>query len=358
MKPINVSTLNSYIASIIKTDPMIGNVYVRGEIANLKFHDTGHIYFSLKDEKSTIRCFFSSYNAQNLRYEIEDGMQVIALGFVNVFEKGGYYSLNIKGIEPEGKGALAMAFEKVKNRLEKEGLFDKEKKKALPQYPKKIAIVTAKTGAALQDMLKIIRSKNDYTDIFIYPVSVQGDSAGKEIANAIKDINDNFTDNEIIIVGRGGGSREDLWAFNEECVARAIFDSDIPIISAVGHETDFTIADFVADMRAETPTAAAQMAVFDTDELRENLKLDKKFIYESLLSILEKYFLKFEALKRQLESLNPQRLKKLGFATVTDIKDKQILSIDDVKINDILKIKTLGGEILAEVKEIKHTKGK
>ncbi len=357
MNPINVSTLNSYIASIIKTDPMISNVYVRGEISNLKLHDTGHIYFSLKDEKSTIRCFFSSYNAQNLRYEIEDGMQVIALGYVNVFERGGYYSFNIKGIEPDGKGALAMAFEKVKKKLEAEGLFDKSKKKALPKYPKRIAIVTAKTGAALQDMLKIIKSKNDYTDIFIYPVSVQGDGASKEIADAIKDINENFPDNEVIIIGRGGGSQEDLWAFNEECVARAISDSKIPVISAVGHETDFTIADFVADVRAETPTAAAQMAVFDIYEVRENLRLNREFIYESLLGILEKYFLKFKALKSQLESLNPQRLKKLGFTTVTDIKDKKILSVDDVKINDILKIKTFDGEILVEVKEIIDTKG-
>ena len=270
-KPVKVSQLNGYISRVLQTDPLLGNVSVIGEISNLKYHGSGHVYFSLKDEASTIRCFLHAANLSRIRYELNEGMEIIAHGYISVYQAGGSYSLNIRDIEVSGTGDLAIAFEKLKQKLEKEGIFDEDHKKELPPFPKKIAVVTSETGAAVRDIIKIIKSRNDITSVLVYPVLVQGPDAAADISNAIKDIN-RMDDIDIIIAGRGGGSMEDLWAFNEEPVARSIYDSEIPVISAVGHETDFTIADFAADKRAETPTAAAQMAVPDTGALREYLQ--------------------------------------------------------------------------------------
>ena len=266
IKPVSVSQLNGYIKRILQTDPLLGNVSVVGEVSNLKYHGSGHVYFTLKDANSKISCFLPHDRAEALRYELSEGMEITASGYIYLYERGGSYSLNIRDIEVAGLGNLAIAFEKLKSKLEAEGLFDPAKKKAIPSFPEKIAVVTSETGAAVRDILKIIKNRNNYVDVLIYPVLVQGPAAAGEIAAAINHINEKWPDTDTIITGRGGGSMEELWAFNEEIVARAIYASAIPVISAVGHETDFTIADFVADRRAETPTAAAHMAVPDINE--------------------------------------------------------------------------------------------
>ena len=268
MKPISVSQLNAYIKRVLQTDPILSQVSVLGEISNLKYHDSGHVYFSLKDQGGKVNCFLPSNVAAGLTVDLEDGIQIIAIGNVSVFERGGYYSLQIKAIELSGVGDLGAAFEILKKKLLAEGLFDASHKKPLPTFPSKVAIVTAQTGAAIQDILKIINGRNEVVDIVIVPVLVQGPSAAASISKGIRDVNRLYPEVDVMIVGRGGGSLEELWAFNEEEVARTIFESKIPIISAVGHETDVTIADFVADVRAETPSAAAVLAVPDTKELR------------------------------------------------------------------------------------------
>ncbi len=269
LKPVRVSQLNSYIKRILQSDPILGNVSVIGEISNLKFHSSGHVYFSLKDEDSKISCFLPAGNVSRIGFQLKEGIEVTAHGYIYLYERGGSYSINIRDMESAGQGDLAAAFDKLKLKLQQEGLFSQEHKKPLPAFPYKVAVVTSPTGAAVRDILKIIRQKNDVVDIIVYPVLVQGPGAPGEITAAIADINENHSDVDVIITGRGGGSAEELWAFNDEDVARSIYASKIPVISAVGHETDFTIADFVADLRAETPTAAAERAVPDTRELRE-----------------------------------------------------------------------------------------
>ncbi|NLD20338.1 MAG: exodeoxyribonuclease VII large subunit [Clostridiales bacterium] len=298
IKPVKVSQLNNYIKRILQTDPILGNVSVVGEISNLKFHGSGHVYFSLKDESSKLNCFLASDNLPHINCRLKEGMQVVASGYVYLYEKGGSYSLNIKDIEEEGQGNLSAAFEKLKEKLQREGLFEQAHKKEIPAFPEKIAVVTSDTGAAIEDILKIITGKNDLVDIFIYPVLVQGANAPAEIASAIDDLNKNHKDVNIIITGRGGGSAEDLWAFNDEDVARSIYNSQIPVISAVGHETDFTIADFVADLRAETPTAAAEKAVPDTMALREGVNIMKQELDHRLKAMIEDK-------RKELELMNP-----------------------------------------------------
>ena len=271
LNPIRVGQLNQYIGRVLKNDPLLSDVSVVGEISNLRFHSSGHIYFSLKDETSRIDCFLPARTVPQISCPLDEGLEVIASGYISVYERGGRYSLNITDLEAAGMGQLAIRFEQLKARLEKEGLFDPAHKKAIPAFPSRVAVVTSPTGAAVRDIQKIIRSKNDYVSILIVPVLVQGPSAAADIASAIDEVNERCPDVDVIITGRGGGSAEELWAFNEEVVARSIYASKIPVISAVGHETDFTISDFVADLRAETPTAAADKAVPDTGELRQNL---------------------------------------------------------------------------------------
>ena len=271
-KPIRVSQLNAYLARLITADAVLSNVAVAGEISNFKAHGSGHVYFSLVDEDSRIDCFLGSGVFRGLDFDPADGVEVVAEGYVNVYEKGGRYSLVIRRLFAAGKGDLAQAFERLKKKLSEKGYFDEGRKKPLPAFPSSIAIVTSKTGAAVQDMIKVITARNSVVDVFVFPALVQGEGAAGEIASRIRQVNRDYPGTDVLIVGRGGGSSEDLWAFNEETVADAIFESAIPVISAVGHETDFTIADFVADRRAETPTAAAIMAAPDTGELREDLE--------------------------------------------------------------------------------------
>lgn len=265
---LSVSRVNLYIKQLLENDAYMSNVTVRGEISNCKIHSSGHIYMSLKDEKSVIRAVMFRSAAAKLKFKPENGMKIIAIGRVAVYERDGQYQLYINSMEQEGIGALHIAFEELKARLLKEGLFDADKKKPLPKYPKKIGVVTAPTGAAIRDILNILSRRFPYADVTLYPVLVQGENSAESIVRAIEYFNKERSA-DVLIVGRGGGSIEDLWSFNEEIVARAIFASEIPIISAVGHEIDFTISDFVADLRAPTPSAAAELAVPDERELKE-----------------------------------------------------------------------------------------
>ena len=345
LKPVSVSQLNSYIKRILQTDPILGNVSVTGELSNVKYHSTGHVYFSLKDEKSTIRCFLPSGNADNIAFRLEDGLEVNVYGYLYLYEKGGYYSINVKDIEESGEGRLMAEFRALKRKLEGEGLFDQEHKKPLPSFPSQIAVVTSATGAAVRDIIKIIKNKNDYVNVLIYPVTVQGPSAAGEIAEAIDDINRRFTDIDVIITGRGGGSIEELWAFNEEKVARSIYKSSIPVISAVGHETDFTIADFVADRRAETPTAAADMAVPDTTELRDYINnLDKELSRSIRIRI--------QQAENSLNLMNPELfMRQLKSRTVMaqmkcDGIYQQLNSQVDNKLTDFTKRVELAGQVI------------
>lgn len=283
IKPIRVSQLNSYIRRILQSDPILGNVSVLGEISNLKYHGSGHVYFTLKDEASKINCFLPADQLRHVRFELSDGMEITASGYISVYERGGYYSLNIRDVTVEGMGNLSIAFEKLKEKLEAEGLFDPDRKRPIPFFPRKVAVITSETGAAVRDIIKIIRSRNQIVHVLVYPCLVQGSAAAPDIVSAIDGVNQRFPETDVIIVGRGGGSMEELWAFNEEMVARSISRSRIPIISAVGHETDFTIADFAADLRAETPTAAAQVAVPDVAALKEFIRGVSQEMQEGLL---------------------------------------------------------------------------
>ncbi|MCI0595738.1 MAG: exodeoxyribonuclease VII large subunit [candidate division Zixibacteria bacterium] len=246
-------------------------IWVEGEISNYLLHTSGHRYFSLKDENAQLRCTIWRSAGQHLNFEPEDGIKVHAFGNLTVYEKRGEYQLNVLKLLPVGRGELEIAFQKLKERLFKEGLFDEAHKKPIPEFPEKIGIVTSPTGAAIQDMLKIFRRRFPPADLYLYPARVQGEGAKEEIAEGIRAFN-KWGEVDVIILGRGGGSLEDLWAFNEEEVARAIYASKIPVVSAVGHEIDFTIADFVADLRAPTPSAAAEMVAPDKEELEGVLK--------------------------------------------------------------------------------------
>ncbi len=284
---VSVSQLNNYIKRVLDANSYLSDIKVTGELSNFKLHSSGHIYASLKDEGGVIKLVMFRSAAQYLKFMPEDGMKVSVRGRISVYEQGGIYQIYAESIEPDGEGSLYAAFEKLKLKLQQAGLFDDALKKPLPQYPQKIGVVTAQGGAALQDILNITKRRYPKAEIVLFPVSVQGVSASSEIAHAIDYMNkSNACD--VMIVGRGGGSIEDLWAFNEEIVANAIFNSHIPVVSAVGHETDFTIADFVADLRAPTPSAAAELVCPDSYELCEYLKKTKeqlKFLLKNNLQI-------------------------------------------------------------------------
>jgi exodeoxyribonuclease VII large subunit len=283
IRTLTVSELNKYVKKLLNYDPILNNISVKGEISNLKFHGNGHVYFSLKDQQSKINCvLFKSY-CQSIKFELHDGLHIIVKGYVSIFERDGQYQLYAENIEPEGIGALYLAFEQLKDKLEKEGLFDPSLKKNLPPFPKKIALITSLTGAAVQDILSVIQRRNHCIEIMIFPVLVQGENAAMQISEAIRRANCCFDDIDIIILARGGGSIEELWAFNEEIVARSIFDSRIPIISAIGHETDYTIADFVSDLRAPTPSAAAELAVPRIIDMKDKIEISYQRINELIV---------------------------------------------------------------------------
>lgn len=268
---VSVSQLNNYIKRVLDANSYLVDIKVTGELSNFKLHTSGHIYANLKDEGGVIKLVMFRSSAQYLKFRPEDGMKVIVRGRISVYEQGGTYQIYAESIEPDGEGSLYAAFEKLKAKLAEAGMFDDIHKKPLPHYPAKIGVVTAQGGAALQDILNITSRRYPVAEIVLHPVSVQGVNAAGEIANAIYYMNE-LDACDVIICGRGGGSIEDLWAFNEEIVARAIFDSHIPVVSAVGHETDFTIADFVADLRAPTPSAAAELVCPSSKDLCDFLE--------------------------------------------------------------------------------------
>ena len=269
-KALSVTELNKYIKDKIATDEFLNNVLIKGEISNFKHHYTGHMYFTLKDDNSLIKCImFKSYTT-NLKFVPKDGMSVLAFGTISVFERDGVYQLYCKAMQEDGLGSLYKAYEELKEKLQKEGLFDETHKKKLPKAPKVIGVLSSNTGSVIKDIINVSTRRNPNVYIRLYPVPVQGEGAGEKIAEAIKIMNDkNLAD--VLILARGGGSLEDLWPFNEEVVARAIYDSKLPIVSAVGHETDFSISDFVADLRAPTPSAAAELVVPNVAELSQKL---------------------------------------------------------------------------------------
>ena len=378
LKPITVTQLNHYISRVLTTDPLLGNLTVTGEISNLKYHSSGHLYFSISDENSKINCFFPAQYARGLHYELGDGLAVIIHGYLNVYKKGGTYTLFIRSIEIAGEGNLAMAFQMLKEKLDAEGLFDPAHKKPIPRFPRRIGIVTSNTGAAVRDIIKIIESRTSLTDMIVFPVLVQGSEAAADIAATIDMINRDFDNIDTLIVGRGGGSMEDLWAFNEEIVARAIYRSRIPVISAVGHEIDFTIADFVADRRAETPTAAAEMAVPNIRELMQRAEswqnslmadLKKKVSYADLRA--EKLFAEMRhvlqgrvnAYRHELESCrllldenHPYRVLRKGYAVLEDAAGRNLASISDLRDGQSYRLKLKDGSATFRVTELAVTK--
>ena len=267
----SVSQVNGHVKQLMDGDDLLSGLLVRGEISNYKCYPSGHHYFSLKDAQSAIRCVLFRGDAARLRFRPANGMSVIAFGRVSVFPRDGQYQLYCTELFPNGQGALDQAFEQLRLRLEQEGLFDPARKQALPAFPKRIALVTSPAGAAVRDMIRILGARWPMAGVLVTPVRVQGDGAAEEIAAAIHTLN-NRADIDLIITGRGGGSREDLWAFNEECVARAIAVSNIPVISAVGHEPDVSISDYVADLRAATPSNAAELAVPDQVDMRARIE--------------------------------------------------------------------------------------
>ena len=393
-EPISVSDLNSYIKDKIGNDEFLNNVYIKGEISNFKHHYTGHMYFTLKDENSLIKCIMFKTYTSHLNFVPKDGMNVLILGTVSVFERDGVYQIYCKAMQEDGIGDLYAKYEALKAKLKEEGLFDNTHKKQIPFMPKTIGVLTSQTGSVIRDIINVSTRRNPNVYLRLFPVPVQGEGAGIKIAEAIKIMNEqNLAD--VIILARGGGSLEDLWPFNEEAVARAIFESNIPVISAVGHETDFTIADFVADLRAPTPSAAAELAVANVEDIRKNLDkyetrlgvaLNKKLelmklryekvinlrvFKEPLLRIQDEYvrldnFLKliydkaiekykesnfiFANLVSKLDSLSPLKTLTRGYSIVQ--KDNKIIKSKlDLNNEDNIKITLVDGDITAIIKE-------
>ena len=352
--PISVSELNKYIKDKFEDDEYFTNVLVEGEISNLKNHYTGHIYFTLKDEKSLIKSImFKTYTA-HLDFVPQDGMKVMILGSVSVFERDGTYQLYAKAIKQLGKmGDLRAEYEELKAKLEKEGLFDQNYKKAIPMMPETIGVLTSNTGAVIRDIINVSTRRNPNVHIRLLPVPVQGSGAAQKIAKGIEFMNKHKLA-DVIIVARGGGSLEDLWPFNEEIVARAIYNSELPVISAVGHETDFTISDFVADLRAPTPSAAAELAVPDVAELKMKIKNYQRRYEQALIRKLQLIKLRYEkcmtrkAFTGILQKVNEQymvidmKVKSMQHSVKSKLQnDKSITQDLILKLDSLSPLKTL-----------------
>ncbi|MBI5020979.1 MAG: exodeoxyribonuclease VII large subunit [Ignavibacteriales bacterium] len=324
-----VSELTKRIKGVLETS--FGNVSVEGEISNFKRHSSGHLYFTLKDEGAQISAVMWRGRAGNLFFTPQDGMKVIANGKITLYEPQGKYQIDVFQLQPRGIGELQIAFEKLKQKLAGEGLFDSEHKKPLPEYPERIGIITSPTGAALQDMLNILNRRFPSLEVILNPVKVQGEGASHEIASAIKDFN-KFGEIDVLIIGRGGGSLEDLWAFNEEIVARAIYNSKVPIVSAVGHEIDFTIADFVADLRAPTPSAAAELVVKDKLDIFENIRNFCYTMEQDLENTIKSRKEKIVSLIASYSFNRPKDLIKQNAQRIDEL-DRQLDQTINYKIN-------------------------
>ena len=316
---LTVSELNGFIKDILENVPPLSNVMVRGELSNYKIYPSGHHYFTLKDGESALKCVMFKGSAMKLRFRPENGMQAVATGRISVYPRDGVYQLYCSSLSADGVGDLYVAFEQLKEKLYREGLFDPAHKKPLPQYPQRIAIITSSAGAAVHDMIRILRSRYPLSKVLLLPVRVQGVEAPPEIVGAIRYANRHKLA-DVIITGRGGGSIEDLWAFNDERVARAIFASEIPVISAVGHEPDVTIADFVADKRASTPSNAAELAVPERRDLIKHLQSAEAAMTKSVLASLEKA-------TARLDNVSQKRVMRDPMATIDDRR----LHLDNVQ---------------------------
>lgn len=312
MGPLKVSEVNNYIKRVFLSDMILSSLSIEGEISNFKHHYSGHMYFNLKDEKGKIKSVMFKSDNENLKVKLEEGMKIIATGYISLYEKEGDYQFYIRHIKESGLGDLYREFEELKKKLESEGLFSESNKKKIPTMPKKIGIVTSSTGAAIRDIITVIKRRFPPCNILIYPSLVQGPQAPKEICKGLKYL-DSRQDIDLIITGRGGGSIEELFAFNDGYVARTIYDLETPVISAVGHETDFTIADFVADLRAPTPSAAAELAVPNIYSLNNDLQNKYNRLIKGILQILGQHKVRINHLNRNLKFFNP----------VNQLKDKR-----------------------------------
>lgn len=339
---LTVANVNSYIKQLMDKDYILKGVWVQGEVSNYKAHSSGHLYFTLKDENSAISCvMFRSY-AGSMDFSIKNGMKIIVAGSVSVYERSGQYQIYVKKILENGLGKLYQAYEKLKKKLEHEGLFDATLKKPIPRYAKRIGIVTSDTGAAIRDMVQVAKRRNPYIQLVLYPSLVQGPGAAENVTEGIRYFN-RHGNVDTIIIGRGGGSIEDLWAFNEEIVARAVFESNIPVISAVGHETDFTIADFVADLRAPTPSAAAELAVYDYDAYMELMDSVSYTLKRNMIRVIDNKKKELALLKVQLEHMHPLKKYERKYQLIAEYQDKLQLYIQR-----IIAGKRHQAEVLAE----------
>ena len=391
----SVGQVNTYIRNMFAQDFMMQRISIKGEVSNCKYHTSGHIYFTLKDEVGTISAVMFAGNRRGLSFPMKEGDKVIVTGSVEVYERDGKYQLYAREIELDGAGNLYLKFEALKRELEEMGMFAAEYKKPIPKYAMRIGVVTAPTGAAVRDIQNIAGRRNPFVQLILYPALVQGEGAAESIVNGIHALDGMGLD--VLIVGRGGGSIEDLWAFNEEVVARAIFECETPVISAVGHETDTTIADYVADLRAPTPSAAAELAVFDYSAVKDQMAFYEKRMRQNLFSKVEhermrlknyqtrltflnpesrlrekqNYAVELEErlknrmenillLKRhrlellagQVESLSPVRKLSLGYSYVTGQNGKAVRSADEVRVNEELDIQLYQGSLKAQVTEV------
>ena len=370
----SVSEVNNFIKQLLASTPILSSIMVRGEISNFKCYASGHCYFTLKDASSALKCVMFRSRAQHLRFQPVNGLSVIASGNIAVYERDGVYQLYVDSLAPEGKGDLALAYEQLKNRLAAEGLFAKERKKALPKFPKKIGVVTSLSGAVLRDIYHVTKRRWPAVQLVLYPVQVQGEFSAKQVALAIEFFNTKYAV-DVMIVGRGGGSMEDLWSFNEEVVVRAIAASKIPIISAVGHETDFSLADFAADVRAATPSQAAELAVPDRDELKRYVVRMQRQLAQMARRELNERRLRLQACQKNKLLQRPEllladrrqrldnlisRLRQCLEENIT-VKNHQ-LSLALEKLSVLNPAKTLqrgfalvehGGKIVTRVQEVK-----
>ena len=393
----SVSEITGHIKNLLEGDKELGDFYLRGEISAPKQYSSGHLYFTLKDEKSQINCVLFKRSCENLRFNLEHGMKVIIRGNIDVYEPYGKYSVIVEEIQPDGIGALNLAFIQLKDKLEKQGLFLEKHKKQLPKFPKTMGLITSLSGAVMHDVLNVLKRRYPLVKVLIAPTTVQGKEASNSIVNSIELLNQKDYKVDVIILARGGGSLEDLWCFNEESVARAIFQSKIPLISAVGHETDFTIADFVADYRAPTPSVAAEKAVPDINELKKSINNFNERILNAIINLIKsdksllsqianrpifkrpleaihiyyqnidnlEYMLKtkisqnmvlkrkrLEILESRLSALNPRAILERGYSIV--MKDNKVLrSASEIKIDNNINVILYKGEIEAKVKKIK-----
>lgn len=318
-----VGQVNKYIKNMFAQDFMLHLISIKGEVSNCKYHTSGHIYFTLKDKAGAMSAVMFAGNAKNMTFRMKDGDQVVVTGSVEVYEKMGTYQIYARQIELDGEGNLYLRFEQLKKELEEMGMFAAEYKRPIPKYAGKIGVVTAKTGAAIQDIRNISGRRNLYVQLILYPALVQGEGAAQSIVNGIHALDRMGLD--IIIIGRGGGSIEDLWAFNEEIVARAIFECNTPVISAVGHETDWTIADFVSDRRAPTPSAAAELAVFDYRQMTDHLSNIKKRMDSNLSGKIEFYRERLSHIKTRVSYLSPANRLNENRKRLADLEERLLL---------------------------------